>query len=248
MVVVSAMGDTTDKLSQIIAEATSNRASPREVLSMGERTASRVFAAALQAQGVRARLIDVDDPAWPIITDDEHTRASPLVELCASRIRENIVPILEDGIVVVLPGFIGLSKQGFVTTLGRGGSDTTALLIGSVVEADEAVFVTDVEGILTADPKLVADPALISELTVDELIGLADVGFKFLHGKALRFKKGSVNIRVISNKASTISERGTTIRGSFPELKVELYSPEPLASITIVGRELGKSLTLWQSF
>ncbi|RLG98079.1 aspartate kinase, partial [Candidatus Bathyarchaeota archaeon] len=131
-VVVSAMGRTTDHLIATAEEACGGRVSSRDlddIMAMGELTSARIFAAALRARGLKSRMIDPYDPEWPIITDGSFTKAKPILPLCEAAIRDHIQPLLRRGVIPVVPGFIGKTREGAITTLGRGGSDVTAFVL-----------------------------------------------------------------------------------------------------------------------
>ena len=132
VVVVSAMGKTTDNLvgtlSQLGGVADEDYA---EIVSMGERTSARVFCSALKAQGVKAEFIDPADEKWPLITDSCFRDATPNEEQTRANVRNYLEPMLVDGMVAIVCGFLGRDENGRVTTLGRGGSDTTALLLAN---------------------------------------------------------------------------------------------------------------------
>ena len=245
VVVVSAMGKTTDALVGIINQSSGGKVSPNlldDILSMGERTSARLFAAALKAQGVKARCFDPADADWPIITDSSFTNAWPKLDECLLRARHHVLPLLKKGITPVVAGFLGKTKDGQITTLGRGGSDTTAFIIGRAIQADEVVLVTDVDGILSGDPKIVHQPKRIDQITVDSLAGLADSGTKFIHFKALKYKDDSFDVRVINHQLGKLDGEGTVIVGSLPsELNVSLAHSEPVMMITIVGEHISES-------
>jgi len=240
-VVVSAMGKTTDKLLETVKKSSnSNGPSIRDVddiLSMGERTSARIFRAALVSSGVESRHFDPADEDWPIITDSAYGNAEPNLKLCHERIREHVQPLMEKRIVPVIPGFIGRTEDGETTTIGRGGSDTTAFILAKALGAREVVLVTDVDGILSADPKIIGNPKRLEEVTADTLAGLADSGTKFIHKKALKYKDENIDVRVISHIHSRLDAEGTLVKGSFSkELDVELASSKPVLMLTVVGR------------
>lgn len=239
-VIVSAMGKTTDTLFHAARNSSNGKLHKKdldEILAMGERTSIRIIAAALKAQGVNSRYVDPHDPEWPIITDDLFSDANPILDLCYMRVRQNILPIVEKGIIPVIAGFIGRTKDNRVTTLGRGGSDTTAFILAKALEADELILVTDAEGIMSADPKIIDCPKRLPEIDVGTLVGLADSGTKFIHRKALRYKDASIKVRVIKHSHGNLNAEGTLINGSLSnELNVELTSPTPTMLVTVVGR------------
>jgi len=252
VVVVSAMGKTTDLLIDTVNEACVDAPLGDElddIIAMGERTSARIFTAALRAKGQEGCWIDPCDPNWPIITDNLFTNAKPILSVCEERIKRHVQPLLDEGRIVVVPGFIGKNEGGTITTMGRGGSDITALLLARALSADQVILVTDVEGIMTADPKIIRNPERLKEISMDALVGLADSGTKFIHKKALRYKSPSIDIKVISNSSGSLDSEGTIIRGSFPyNIIVEPY-PEPAIAVTIVGREISEStLTLANVF
>lgn len=239
-VIASAMGKTTDQLLSAAKNASNGKIGKGEldeILAMGERTSIRIFSVALKAQGVESRYFDPLDSDWPIITDDVFTDANPILEKCRERIRQHVLPLVEKGVVPVIAGFVGRTPDEKITTLGRGGSDTTAFILAEALEADELILVTDAKGIMSADPKIISKPKRLQDIDVDTLVGLADSGTKFIHRKALRYKHPSVKVRVISHTHGDLNKEGTLIKGALStELDVTLASQYPATSITIVGR------------
>jgi len=243
-VVVSAMGRTTDDLLETLSASCSNRsdANVDDVLSMGERTSARIFYAALSAQGVRSKYFDPHDDDWPIATDDNFGDAAPIISECQRRIQRHVLPCLEDRIVPVLPGFIGKVADGRITTMGRGGSDITAFLLARCLPADESILVTDSNGLMTADPKLVKDAQPISQISIRELIGLADSGTKFLKTKALRYLDDTFRLRITPDTTHSLRSGGTVINGSLSNgLAAELESARPSAMVTITGQDISQN-------
>jgi aspartate kinase len=244
VVVVSAMGKTTDLLMNTMKNTSNGKLEKHElddILAMGERTSVRIFAAALRTSNVRSCYLDPLDERWPIITDAAFSNANPLLEECEKRIRENILPIIEKGTVPVIAGFIGRTLDGKITTLGRGGSDTTAFILARALNADEVVLVTNADGIMTGDPKIVTKPQMLPEIDVTTLVGLADSGAKFIHSKALKYKPQFVNVKVINHAQGNLSQKGTLVTGALAtELDVEVAHPTPVAEVTIVGQAISK--------
>ena len=143
---------------------------------------------------------------------------------------------MEKGIIPVVAGFLGKTKDGKITTLGRGGSDTTAFILAEALNADEIVLVTDADGILSGDPKIVSNPERLKKIDVNTLVGLADSGAKFIHSKALKYKPKNINVRVINHAHGNLSKEGTVITGALvSELDAEIAHPFPVAEITVVG-------------
>jgi len=243
-VIVSAMGKTTDTLFAAAKNSSNGKLHKKdldEILAMGERTSIRIMAAALKAQGVKSRYVDPHDPEWPIITDDVFSDANPILDVCYKRVEQNILPLVESGVVPVIAGFVGRTEDNKITTLGRGGSDTTAFILAKALDADELILVTDAEGIMSADPKLIDSPKRLPEIDVATLVGLADSGTKFIHRKALKYKDASVKVRVIRHVHGDLNVEGTVIRGAISsELDASLASPSPAMSITVVGKGVSK--------
>src|SRR2546422_7903441 len=240
VVVVSAVGNTTNRLLHLTNGGAGLVETDRDdILAMGERTSARIFAASLKSRGIQARYYDPSDRDWPIITDRDFSNANPLRTASIRRIRKYVKPVVEDGIIPVIGGFIGRTRDGRISTLGRGGSDTTALLLATALGADEVVLVTSAPGILTGDPNLINNAHVLRSIDMKALIGIADSGTKFIHRKALLYKDPQINIRVIPSAAGRLDARGTKITGGpLPELEVKIHNPDPVASITLVGRDL----------
>ncbi|MEM2099006.1 MAG: aspartate kinase [Candidatus Bathyarchaeia archaeon] len=244
-VVVSAMGKTTDVLLNTAKNTSNGKLAKHElddILSMGERTSVRIFAAALRTNDVASRYFDPLDDDWPIITDDAFSNANPLLVECKKRIKEFVLPLIENGTIPVIAGFVGRTADGKVTTLGRGGSDTTAFILAEALDADEVVLVTDAEGIMTGDPKIVAAPRKLAKIDVSTLVGLADSGAKFIHSKALKYKPKNIDVRVIHHAHGDLTKEGTIITGALAtELGVDIAYPSPIAEITVLGNRLSEN-------
>jgi len=235
------MGKTTDTLREHFLKACENKTALQElddVASMGERTSARLFAAALKTREVDARYFDPSDPDWPIITDDRFGNAKPILEECIPRIKHTVLPLLKRGIVPVIPGFVGRTLKGEVTTLGRGGSDVTAFALARAMEAKEAIIVTDVDGIMTADPKILSNPKRIGSIDVGKLVNLCDSGAKFIRRKALKFLDGSFDVRIVRNHKDEFDAEGTVVTGYFPKTSTYLGHDYPVFVITVVGEGL----------
>ena len=150
--------------------------------SFGERLSARLFAAALEKSGVAAVPVASSDF---VVTCDNFRDAQPHLEQTRERGRAVLLPLLEDGIVPVVTGFIGATPDGRITTLGRNSSDFSGAIIAHVVDAEELVIWTDVDGIYTANPNESAEAQLLHELSYDEAHALAASGAKVLHAKVL---------------------------------------------------------------
>lgn len=148
------------------------------VAAMGEQMSSLLVTAAFVQRGIRAVHVDARDV---MITDDCYTRAEPRVDAIATRARERVAPLIREHSVPVLGGFVGATMSGITTTLGRGGSDYSASLLGAALGAEAIEIWTDVDGMLTADPRVVSGSRLIPEIRFDEASELASFGAKVLH-------------------------------------------------------------------
>jgi aspartate kinase len=231
VVVVSAMGDTTDDLIKLAYQVT-QKPSARELdvlLSTGELVASTLLAMALKTQGYEA--ISLSGAQAGIQTDDNHSKAR-ITAIEPGRINEEIK---RDNIVIVA-GFQGITKDLDITTLGRGGSDTTAVALAARLGAAACERYTDVEGIFTADPRVVPEATKISEISYDEMLELTTYGNKVMHPRAVEL--GQIYGIPILVASSFNDRTGTLIRGGTMEIrnKVTAISHDmDVAKITIVG-------------
>jgi len=168
------------------AIAVLGEASPRAldaVASLGERMSVRLLGAVAESAGVRTKAIESSEF---VVTNSHFQNANPDFQATAQRTRQCLEPLFSDGIVPITTGFIGATPEGVITTLGRGGSDYSAGIIGSVLPADEVWIWTDVDGVMTADPRLVASAKTLPEISYSEIAELAYYGAKVLHPKTIR--------------------------------------------------------------
>jgi aspartate kinase len=161
------------------------------ITSLGERMNVRLICELLLEQGIPNQPIDADQL---IVTDATFQNARPLREATLLKVNALITPLLQDNVVPIITGFIGGTEEGITTTLGRGGSDYTASVLGDCLCAQEVWTWTDVDGVMTADPSVVDDAKVISHLTFDEVSEMAYFGAKVLHPKTMRplMEKGSL--------------------------------------------------------
>ena len=152
------------------------------VLGFGECLSSKIVSAALVQAGLSAALVDAHEC---VVTDAAHTRATPLWDETDARLSKVVLPLLKAGKVPLLAGFIGATRDGVPTTLGRGGSDFTAAIVGAALRADRIEIWTDVDGIMTTDPEVCPDAQRIELLSFDEAAELAYFGAKVLHPATL---------------------------------------------------------------
>jgi bifunctional aspartokinase / homoserine dehydrogenase 1 len=153
------------------------------ISSLGERLSVSLVAAALAERGVASAAIEATEL---LVTDACHGAADPCMDRTRERSEARLRPLLQQGVVPVVTGFIGATADGALTTLGRGGSDYSATILGAVLDANEVIIWTDVDGLQTADPRLVPGACTISEISYREAAELAYFGAKVLHPKTLR--------------------------------------------------------------
>lgn len=205
VVAVSAMGDTTDELLDLANEVTPIPA-PRELdmlLSAGERISMALLAMAIKSMGVEA--LSFTGSQAGMITTAEHG-AAKIVDVTPKRVRE----ALDQGAIAIVAGFQGFNRgTGDITTLGRGGSDTTAVALAAALEADVCEIYTDVDGIFTTDPRIVPRARKIDAITSEEMLELAASGAKVLHLRAVEYaRRHGVVLHV---RSSFSSEEGTIV-------------------------------------
>jgi aspartate kinase len=234
VVVVSAMGKATDSLLATLLEIGAvNDEDYAQVVSMGERTSARVFCSALTALGAKASVFDPADENWPIITDSNFRDAEPNVEQTRRLVNRFLKPILRDTIPVIC-GFLGKDHEGHVTTLGRGGSDITALLLANCLDAEEVILVKETLGVLSADPRAVADAKPLEKLDVHEMFDLAQGGAKIVKPASLRHKLPSQKLRIVNFASENLAAGGTEITGSINLSSAETITHRNLLAINVI--------------
>jgi aspartate kinase len=184
IVVVSAMAGETDKLIRIAHEIT-DAPDEREMdmlLSSGERVTSALTAMAIQSMGYKS--VSFTGRQVGIITDSTHTKA--MIERISA---ERLVKAINEDKIPVVAGFQGINESSDVTTLGRGGSDTTAVAIAAALKADLCEIYTDVDGVYTTDPRIVKEAKKLNKISYDEILEMASLGAKVLHGRSVEFAK-----------------------------------------------------------
>ncbi len=179
------------------AIAVLGEASPRAldaVASLGERMSVRLLAAIVNDAGIPARAIEA---TGLIVTNANFQNAHPDFKTTTEKARAQLLPLLEAGMLPIVTGFIGATPEGIVTTLGRGGSDYTAAIIGAVLPADDVWIWTDVDGVMTADPRLVRGAVTLPEISYSEIAELAYYGAKVLHPKTIRpLRDAGIGLRI----------------------------------------------------
>ena len=232
-VVASAMGNTTDALLDEIEFDADDR-DRAEIVSMGERTSVRMLKAALAARGVNALFVEPGSDDWPVIANDLGEVNVEETKQRASKLAADL-----DHVVPVITGFLAQNLDGEITTLGRGGSDTTAVMLGRYMNADEVVIVTDVEGVMTGDPRVVEGARNVGRITVDELRNLSFRGAEVVAPSALSYKDDDLDVRVVHYQHGDLLTGGTLIEGQFQNL-IDMQD-EPLACVTVAGRAIRNS-------
>jgi len=153
------------------------------ISGIGERASCEIVAAALEASGTPAAALDA---RRLVVTDESFGRAQPLMDETGARVREMVLPIVEKDVVPVVSGFIGATRKGVATTLGRGGSDFSASILGALLPAEEIQIWTDVDGMMTVDPRVVPGAKVIPEVSSAEAAELAYFGAKVLHPATIK--------------------------------------------------------------
>src|SRR5690349_6839617 len=235
VVVVSAMGDTTDELLELASQVSPVPAG-RELdmlLTSGERISMALLAMAINNLGYEARSYTGSQAG--VITTSTHGRAR-IIDVTPGRLRG----ALDEGAIAIVAGFQGVSQDTKdITTLGRGGSDTTAVALAAALHADVCEIYTDVDGIFTADPRIVKNARHIKQITYEEMLELAACGAKVLHLRSVEYARRSglpIHVRSAYSMAN-----GTLVTGSMEDLPVEqalitgVAHDRHEAKITIVG-------------
>ncbi|MFZ7132690.1 MAG: aspartate kinase [Eubacteriales bacterium] len=231
VVVVSAMGDTTDELVDM-AYKISDRPTEREMdmlLSTGEQVSIALLAIAIKSLG--HEVISLTGAQCGIITSDRHNKAR-IDEIKTTRIMLE----LNEGKIVIVAGFQGVNREQDITTLGRGGSDTTAVALAAALKARSCQIFTDVDGVFTADPRIVSEAKLIPQISYDEVLELASLGVKVLHPRAVELAgKYHVPLEV---RSSFNDHHGSIIEEDINMEKVFIRGislDEDIAKISVLG-------------
>ena len=217
-----------EELRRDVTGSRDRRLSPAEIDSVagrGELWSSRLVAAAMAATGLDTAWVDIR----PImVTDGRFGRATPYTQVLNKRARDQLQPLADAGTVTVTQGFIGATATGVPTTLGRGGSDFTAALLGAALGAERVEIWTDVDGLMTADPRIVPSARTLAAASYDEAAELATFGAKILHpATALPLVRAGIPIVVLNSRHPERS--GTTIG---PQAELERMGDSPIRSIS----------------
>ncbi|MCQ2737066.1 MAG: aspartate kinase [archaeon] len=242
VVVVSAINKTTDELTTITEDAMGDEAAARaraEILSMGERTSIRVMSSVIESLGVKSEYIDPEHELWPVLTDNIPLGAEINFEESEAK-AQGLFKLLDDGVIPVICGFLGKDENGNITTLGRGGSDITAFFLGHALKAKEVIIVTDVDGVMSTDPRKIADAIKLDQISVEEMRDLATHGAQVLHPHALKYKDPNIGAKIISFEKECLADEGTAIVGPYEDSTNDLVDlhPEPITAVAMVGEDL----------
>jgi aspartate kinase len=223
-----------DELAAVVtALSVLREVSPRTldvVAAMGELLSSRVVAAALVAAGVPGEWVDA---RRAIVTNDAHTCAVPDGAATDAALRAVVLPVIERGGVPVLGGFVGSTADGHTTTLGRGGSDYSGALVGAGIGAGEIQIWTDVDGMLSADPRIVGEPRLVPQLSFAEAAELAYFGAKVLHPSTiLPAIQRNIPVRILNSRKA--DGEGTLITADPPPSATPLTGLAAKRDVTVV--------------
>src|ERR1041384_235941 len=200
------------------------------VASYGELLSSKLVAAAFSARGFDAEVVDSRDC---IVTDTNHMRAAPLFDETNARLKETVQPLLGAGRVPVMGGFIAATREGVATTLGRGGSDFSAAIVGAALDAERIEIWTDVDGMMTTDPNLCPDARRIKTISFDEAAELAYFGAKVLHpATVLPAVQKNIPVYILNSRNSSCE--GTRIAARAPQTRNFFKAIAAKKRITIV--------------
>lgn len=249
-VVCSAPGNATSELLATMEKASGGSAdfaSVSEFASLGEEQSVQLMCAALRSFEVSTQpFLPRHADRWPIIADvdesmplgsakaNEERSITLRTQHTVGRFRRFVLPQLRVGSVPVISGFFVLNSSGKVLAMGRGGSDVTAFIVATQISADEVVIVTDVQGVLSADPRLAENPRLLEELSLSDLEVISSAGTQVIHPRALKFRNPGLRARLIDyRELDRLDSSGTSVLGAS---ETTLFrNPDELSMLTLVG-------------
>lgn len=253
--VASAGGNSTNRLISMGCNFEKKESFSQEflsLLSLGEKQSTILLSMALNSIGEKAKAITLSDEEWPLISEDmgeyaflSKEKTNDIVDIkideekTKKRFKTYIEPLLKNGIIPVISGFFIRDKNNAIVSLGRGGSDITAFLVGKYLNCDEVLIVTDVSGVYSADPKSVENPFLFDEISADDLTLLSMAGARVIHPNALRFKDKNLSSKIVNFKdLNKLYLEGTKIEG-YAKTKL-ISNPLKLMMITFIGKNLSE--------
>lgn len=217
------------------AIAVLSEASPRAmdaVVSIGERMSVRLLGAILESMGINSKVIESTEF---VVTNAHYQNAHPDFKATTEKTRQLLNPLMDKGIIPVTTGFIGMTPEGMTTTLGRGGSDYSAAIIGSVLPADEVWIWTDVDGIMTTDPRIVPSAKTLSEITYSEIAELAYYGAKVIHPKTIRpIVDAGIGLRICNT--FNPSHPGTRLIANVPS-DLQAHNGQVIKAVTAIRNQ-----------
>ncbi len=229
-------GPLLDELERVLAGlAALGELTPRSrdlVLSFGERLSAPMFAADLGSSAVA-----LDGGAAGIVTDEQWGEASPLREVTRHELRQRVAPLLEQGRIPVVTGFIGVTQHGALTTLGRGGSDFTATLVGAALGAGEVWLCSDADGLRAADPRIVAEAAPLPEISFAEAMEMVQFGAKGIHPRALEpAVESGIPVRILNTfRPDVPGTRIGPVAASGPGAVRSVHLVRDVSLLTVAG-------------
>ncbi|MCK4233898.1 hypothetical protein KAX75_05685 [candidate division WOR-3 bacterium] len=233
--VVSAIGKTTDKLYDLVQGINPGVTVDESIriVGLGEIISARVIGYALKKEGIKSMIIEPNSKEWPIFLKGDGSINKRRTE---QQIKRYFPEIFKNVDSIVVPGFIALREDGDWGTLGRGGSDTTAFVLGKYVEADEIIMVKDVDGVYTADPNIIPDAKKLKYINADDLSTLSSFGSEVIHYDALPFKGKKQKVKIIHHSFGDLSYEGTVIDGKVSR-KLFLLD-DKLSLITVFKKDI----------
>lgn len=237
VVVVSALKGMTDSLMDVAVNTKGkNPGHVDSILSEGEQLSARILESALTNSGLKSKALQVNDN-FPIITDEQHGQAEILIDETKRQTKKVLLPLINKKITPIVPGFIGKTKTGKVTTIGRGGSDTTAVVLGRILQPKEVILLKDVKGILSADPKTVSTARKLGEITVEEALNLSIKGGEVLCQSSLMYKTDEVNVRIVNFDNGDLLTSGTLVTGSLKN-NVDVKISGGKSAVSVIGKRM----------
>jgi len=252
VVVVSALKGETNRLDDIANKLhIEDKADRAEIISMGERVSARIMVGALKANGIDAVLIDPQNELWPIHSFGDYLNADVDIEKTKEDVQRKLFPLIKSGKVPVVCGFIGVNEEKKIQTLGRGGSDTTAVVLGNALNAREVVLFKDVGIAFSGDPKKAQNVKALDELDIDEALALSAGGSGLIHYKAFKYLNTVLRVTsldaglasgTIINPTNGIGVSITAKDVSMVTIIPEHDSPEILEKVTSVINSIGSQI------
>jgi len=233
--VVSAMGKTTDKLFNFVQETNplATIDDSISIIGLGEIISARLFDYLLKREGVKSTTMEPSSAEWPIFLKKDGTLDR---RVCSRKVNKYLPGLLGKFDCVVVPGFVGLKKDGSWGSLGRGGSDLTAFILGKFLGAGEIIIVKDVDGIFNADPRVFTGAKKLKYITADELSSMSSFGAKVIHSDALSFKAKNQKAKIVHFSFGNLAYEGTVVDG---KVKRKLFIlEEKLCLISIYKDEI----------